>query len=243
MLFLKKDKKYVKADLKTDAFFADLDIFQSLDKNKRFPILKEDFFPCMHDKTSATPFDAHYIYHPAWAARIIKKINPGFHTDISSTLHFCTVLSAFIKTKFYDYRPANLTLDNLSSEHADLTDLPFESNSIFSLSCMHTIEHIGLGRYGDPIDPEGDVKAIKELKRVCSVNGNLLLVIPVGKKRIQFNAHRIYDPFEIISYMNGFELKDFSLINDQGAFADNADLNEAAKQIYGCGCYWFIKKL
>lgn len=232
---------FTSPDNKLKLFYEDLKLYKKLNKEDRFKNIDFDIFSCLNDNTSTTPFDAHYIYHPAWAARIVKKINPEFHVDISSTLHFCTLLSAFIKTRFYDYRPANLTLDNLSSQQADLTNLPFESNSIFSLSCMHTIEHIGLGRYGDAVDPEGDTKAIKELKRVCGVNGNLLLVVPVGIKKIKFNAHRIYDPFRIVEDMNGFKLRNFSLINDEGLFLENADLQIAAKQNYGCGCYWFEK--
>ena len=106
---------------------------------------------------------------------------------------------------------------------------------------MHTIEHIGLGRYGDPIDPDGDLKAINELKRVCAVGGNLLLVVPVGKQRIMFNAHRIYNPHTFISYLNGFSLKEFSLIADDNSFVNDADLDLAASQTYGCGCFLFVK--
>jgi hypothetical protein len=216
--------------------------FDELNLTQRFPPLsKEDIYPCINDNTAITSFDAHYIYHPAWAARIIKKTAPEKHVDISSTLHFCSMLSAFVKTEFYDFRPASLTLDNLICLKADLADLHFESGSIISLSCMHTIEHIGLGRYGDPIDAEGDMKAIDELKRVCAKNGDLFIVVPVGIKRIQFNAHRIYHPMDMINYMDGFILKNFSLITDDGLFIDNADLNMAAIQKYGCGCYWFTK--
>ena len=227
--------------LKIKQFEKDYKKYIQLDVDKRFPVLKKDFYPCLDDNTSNTHFDAHYIYHPAWAARIINEIKPVLHTDISSTLHFCTIVSAFVKTEFYDYRPAILNLGNLNCKHADLTNLPFESNSITSLSCMHTIEHVGLGRYGDPIAPDGDLKAFSELKRVCAINGNLLIVVPVGIKKIQFNAHRIYDPFDVVSYMDGFTLKNFALINDAGTYLDTAGLSEAAKQIYGCGCFWFEK--
>ena len=79
---------------------------------------------------------------------------------------------------------------------------------------MHTIEHIGLGRYGDPIDYDGDLKAIKELKRVIKIGGSIIIVVPVGKPKIIFNAHRIYSYDQIISYFNGFKLKEFSLITD-----------------------------
>jgi SAM-dependent methyltransferase len=228
-------------DPRLKVFKEELEKLKALNNEARF--LNSDFeeYPCLTDKTALTSFDAHYIYHPAWAARIVKAIAPEKHIDISSTLHFCSILSAFIPTEFYDYRPADLNLDNLVTSHADLTNLHYENNSIQSLSCMHTIEHIGLGRYGDPIDPDGDLKAFSELKRVCAINGNLLIVVPVGVRKVQFNAHRIYNPHDIINYMNGFKVQKFSLVNDKGKYIENADLDDAATQQYGCGCYWFIK--
>jgi hypothetical protein len=232
---------YKKSDLATKAFNAELKKFKELNSGDRFSNSDFDIYPCLHDKTIITPFDAHYVYHPAWAARIVRDINPQLHIDISSTLHFCTMLSAFIPTRFYDYRPALLNLDNLTSESIDLTNLSFEDNSQTSLSCMHTLEHIGLGRYGDPLDPDGDIKAINELARICAVGGNLLLVVPVGRKKIMFNAHRIYEPKEFASYLVNFKIIDFSLITDDGHFINNATYEQAAEQNYGCGCYWFVK--
>ncbi|WP_316797819.1 DUF268 domain-containing protein [Pedobacter frigidisoli] len=215
--------------------------FKAASKDHRFKIDEVDLHPCLDDNTSETKFDAHYIYHPAWAARILKSTNPKKHVDISSTLHFCSIISAFIPIDFYDFRPAPLSLDNLNSNRCDITKLDFEDNSIESISCMHTIEHIGLGRYGDPIDVDGDLKAFNELKRVCAKNGNLLVVVPVGNQKIAFNAHRIYNPNSIISYMDGFDLQDFSLVTDSNAFISNADLNFAETQNYACGCFWFVK--
>ncbi len=235
--------------LKTSYFYVlylkDFYVFKKK-SDKRFRLSFLDRFPQLHDKTLFTPFDTHYVYHPAWAARIVKKINPQFHVDISSTLHFCTILSAFIPVKFYDYRPAELHLSNLTNEKADLTKLFFNNNSIQSISCMHTIEHIGLGRYGDQIDPEGDLKAINELKRVTAIGGTLLFVIPItGIPTIMFNAHRIYSYEQIIKYFEGFELKKFSLVPNtyKGInFIENATKEDANKQTYGCGCFWFVKK-
>ncbi len=201
--------------------------------------------PMLWDKTSTTGFDRHYIFHPAWAARILAKTRPAKHVDISSTLTFSTIVSAFIPVDFYDIRPARLGLSGLVSKPGDLMALPFADNSIESISCMHTIEHIGLGRYGDPIDPDGDRKAISELKRVTARGGTLLFVTPVGKPKIIFNAHRIYSYAEIISQFDGFELRDFSLIPDKAADGDliaNASRELADKQSYGCGCFWFVKK-
>ena len=210
----------------------------------RFSIDWRDTMKCLYEKTPNTWFDTHYIYHPAWAMRCILDYKPAFHIDISSTLHFCSNLSAFIPVKFYDYRPAILNLSNLTSDFADLNNLPFENNSVQSISCMHTIEHIGLGRYGDILDADGDLKAIEELKRVTAPNGNIIFVTPVGKPRIQFNAHRIYSFEQIQSYFGDkYVLKDFSLVTDDGKFINNANSAMVAEQSYGCGCFWFTKKV
>lgn len=226
-------------------YLMDFYLFKKKSDNR----FKLNFFnktPCLEDNTKNTSFDTHYIYHPAWAARIIKEINPRLHIDISSTLHFCSILSAFIPIKFYDYRPAKIHLSNLESLSANLTKLFFEDESIESLSCMHTIEHIGLGRYGDPIDPSGDIKAIKELKRVVKKGGNLLFVVPIGgTPEIIFNSHRTYTFDQIILFFKEFELKKFSLVPNQYPntnFIENATKQEADDQTFGCGCFWFIKK-
>lgn len=213
---------------------------------KRFALDEENLFPCLLDSTSETGFDRHYVYHPAWAARIIKENNPEKHIDISSTLHFCSILSVFLPVEFYDYRPAKLDLPNLKSLAGDLMKLPFESNSVESISCMHTIEHVGLGRYGDPLDYDGDIKAVNELKRVLAPGGTLLFVVPLGAKDvICFNAHRIYSKEQVLSLFSDLELKEFALIpeNEQdGGLVINPSKELLEKQFYGCGCFWFTKK-
>jgi SAM-dependent methyltransferase len=207
----------------------------------RFSVKLADAYPCLLDNTRKTPFDQHYTYHPAWAARKVAAIAPAKHIDISSILSFSTQLSAFIPTEFYDYRPADVQLDHFTSGFADLKKLSFENESIQSLSCMHTVEHIGLGRYGDELDPKGDLKAIDELKRVLKTGGHLLFVTPVGQPRIEFNAHRVYSYEQIISYFAPLQLQEFSLVPDQGGFIEQADPSLVAKQSYGCGCFWFKK--
>lgn len=208
----------------------------------RFKLSWDEVYPCLDDKTTNTDFDAHYIYHTAWATRVVKKINPQLHVDISSYLYFSTILSAFIPVDFYDYRPANIKLSNLKLQHADLCNLQFANNSINSLSCLHVIEHIGLGRYGDPLDYNGDLKAISELKRVVKHGGDLIIAVPIGKPKIMFNAHRIYSFDQIIENFKGFVLQEFSLIPDNGVavgIIENATKELADKQTYGCGCFWF----
>jgi hypothetical protein len=200
-------------------------------------------YPCLYDNTSTTSFDRHYVYHPAWAVRIIRRINPEVHVDISSSLHFCTILSSFVKVRFYDFRPPILLLPDLEVGKVDLTNLYFKTGTIYSISCMHTIEHIGLGRYGDPIDPEGDTKALRELARVTAPGGHLLIVVPVGLPEVMFNGQRIYSYEWMISMFYGFDLREFSLIPDDPGTGIiwNADSGLVSMQRYGCGCFWFQK--
>ena len=209
----------------------------------RFTFNWRDRYPQLYDRTGVTGFDRHYLYHTAWAARKVAEIKPEFHTDISSSLYFASLVSAFVPVKFYDYRPADLQLSGLSSERGDLLNLPFADNSVKSLSCMHVVEHIGLGRYGDPIDPDGDLKAIRELQRVLSFGGTLLFVVPIGGvARIHFNAHRIYTYDQIMDYFKAFRLKEFTLISEiNAAPVINATKKDADKEKYGCGCFLFTK--
>lgn len=210
----------------------------------RFFLYWKDRYPCLLDKTAKTEFDRHYTYHPAWAARILAETKPAEHVDISSLIQFSALISAFIPVRFFDYRPAALHLGNLTSESADLLVLPFTDNSLLSVSCMHVVEHVGLGRYGDTLDPDGDLKAIAELKRVIAVGGVLLFVVPIGQPKIMFNAHRIYSYQQITDQFTNFELKEFALVPDnpeEGGLIRHATKEMANKQIYGCGCFFFEK--
>jgi hypothetical protein len=135
-----------------------------------------------------------------------------------------------------------LHLGNLTSEHADLTRLTFPDQSITSLSCLHVAEHVGLGRYGDPLDPDGDLTAMRELGRVLALGGSLLFVVPVGRPRVCFNAHRVYAYEHILAAFAGLRLEQFALIPDSdrdGGLLVDADPQLVARQEYACGCFWF----
>jgi SAM-dependent methyltransferase len=245
--FLRLNKKIIArlvAFVKAPFIIRHYILFKNLDTKKRFKIPFLQVSPCLFDNVPFTRFDAHYIYHTAWAARKVKEIDANKHVDISSSLYFSSIVSAFKPVLFYDYRPANLNLTGLSSSANDLNNLTFPDNSVESLSCMHTVEHVGLGRYGDTIDPEGDVKAARELSRVVAKGGNLLFVVPVGKPRIEFNAHRIYSYKMVVDLFPGLTLKEFTLIPDNAidvGMQENASPENVDSQSYACGCFWFVK--
>ena len=216
----------------------------SLPKPERLPLRWKDRLPCLKDRDDSLSFDRHYIYHTGWAARALAEIRPQRHIDISSTLFFCSVISAFVPVQYYEYRKIDLQLDDLTCGSADLLALPFPDDSVSSLSCMHVVEHIGLGRYGDRLDVDGDLKAMSELKRVLSPGGSLLFVVPVGRSRIMFNGHRIYAHEQILEHFDGLRLREFALIPDNpsnGGLIPGASVELVSQQSYGCGCYWFMK--
>lgn len=209
---------------------------------QRLPISWDDRKPCLDDRTETTAFDRHYVYHTGWAARVLAATRPALHVDISSSLYFAAIASAFVPVDCYEFRPAKLQLDNLRMRQADLLALPFADASVESISCMHVVEHVGLGRYGDPLDPDGDLKAMAELSRVVAPGGSLLFVVPVGRPRVQFNAHRVYAFADVLDAFPQLELQQFALVPDGrsgGPLLVNPPEGLADQQEYGCGCFWF----
>jgi SAM-dependent methyltransferase len=200
-----------------------------------------DSYPCLSDWVSATPYDPHYLYQGGWLARRIAAVRPGLHVDVGSSAQTLSVLSAQVPVVFVDYRPLNARLDNMICVGGNIVSLPFADASLHSLSCMHVIEHIGLGRYGDPLNPAGVAKAAGELQRVLAPGGTLYLTAPVGRERVCFNAHRVFSPYTFEKLMPGLKLMEFSWVGDDGTFHERSKQFDAAGLDYGCGMYVFEK--
>ena len=112
-----------------------------------------DAYPCLSDRVTRTPFDPHYFYQGAWLARRLSLTKPIPPCDVGSSVAMVSVLSARVPMVFLDYRPLAVKLSGLQSVAGDIINLPFASNSLSSLSSLHVIEHVGLGRYGDSLNP------------------------------------------------------------------------------------------
>lgn len=233
----KLKRRKIMSDFKKDFYSK-----QEALRDGRFKCEEEDLYPILNEAVPNTPFDAHYIYHPAWAAHMLAATKPERHVDISSSLSFVTMASAIVPVDFYDFRPPKIALDNFSAGFADVCALPFADNSLASLSCMHVMEHIGLGRYGDPFDPQGDLKGMAELQRVLAPGGRLLFVVPIcGTPRIHFNAHRYYSYDLVLSSFEGLTLEKFALVTDEPSFIMEATKALSDAQDKGCGCFSFLK--
>lgn len=200
-----------------------------------------DAMPQLHDRRPTTPIDSHYFFLNAWAMRRIAALGPRIHVDIGSAVQFASLLSAVVPTCFLDYRPLPARCSGMAPAAADILALPFRNGSLPSVSCLHVAEHIGLGRYGDPLDPEGARKAARELIRVLAPGGSLFFGVPVGRERTCFNAHRIFCPATVCSYFESLELMEFSGVRDAGRFDECALLEDFNDESYACGMYWFRK--
>lgn len=221
-------------------YFVDWRKFNAQARDVRAVVM--DSFPILGDRSAHTPFDPHYFYQGSWIARELAASGTKLHVDIASSVLTMSVVSAHVPTVFVDYRPLVVNQKNLMSVAGDINRLPFSDSSIGSLSCLHVIEHIGLGRYGDRIDVDGAKNAAIELARVVREGGMFYLSTPIGRERVCFNAHRISAPQTVLSWFADMELKRFSYIDDAGQLHADAVMSNANELSYGCGLFTFRKR-
>ena len=160
-----------------------------------------------------------YFYQDLTVARWVHEADPQRHVDVGSRLDgFIGHLAAFREVEVLDIRPQPLTVPNVTFHQLDLMQaLPAEwIECTDSLSCLHTIEHFGLGRYGDPLDPDGHLKGLEQLAKLVRPGGTFHLSTLVGRERIEFNAHRVFAPDTMLSWFeDGWEIQRTALIDDQ----------------------------
>ena len=207
------------------------------------PLARADAYPCLYDRTSTHPLDAHYFYQDIWAFKAILASGAREHVDVGSRAILVGMLTAITRTAYVDIRPLDISLENYESQPGSILALPYPDNSIASISCLHVAEHIGLGRYGDPLDPLGTKKAAAELSRVLAPGGILYFSVPVGKPRVCFNAHRIHSLEQILGYFPGLQLVGFAGVTDHGEFKEGINPADVADAEYACGLFRFTKPL
>jgi SAM-dependent methyltransferase len=205
------------------------------------PLSQSEAFPCLADDTPTSPFDPHYFYQDIWAFKGVLASGAASHVDVGSLIDYVGFLSAITSVTFVDIRPLRVQLENFECMSGSILELPFDDASVASLSCLHVAEHIGLGRYGDPLDPLGTVKACTELQRVLAPGGNLFFSLPIGRPRVCFNAHRVHSAEQILEYFSRLELVSFACVDDYGMFHPVAETTRLDSDGYGCGMFHFTK--
>lgn len=196
------------------AFKRDMYTYRTENKGKdRFQIEKDFLYPQLMDRYAQAGSLSSYFWQDLWAAQLIAKNNPGRHYDIGSRIDgFIAHLASFREEiTLIDIRPLNNSIPGISFFHADATNLDgIPDSSIESISALCSLEHFGLGRYGDPIDPDGWIKALKAIERTLSPNGHAYISVPIGYEHLEFNAHRVFYAETIIHAVPSLRLVEFS---------------------------------
>ena len=235
---------------KKNWFYSDL---QSLKQQRQDDRTFEwgPLYPILTDKgDQGGIMNGHYFHQDLYVARMIHTANPNKHLDIGSrTDGFVAHVAAFIEIEIIDIRPIQSKVKNISFRQADLMDLPSDLiNYCDSISSLHAIEHFGLGRYGDPIDYFGYLKAIRNIAKILKTNGSFYFSVPIGPQRIEFNAHRVFSLQYLMEILSeDFFIQHFSLVDDKGDFFEDIELNEKNMLSnfncqYGCGIFICRKK-
>ena len=210
-----------------------------------------DFLPCLHDwYEEGGSTRSEYFWQDLHVARQIHLANPAKHVDIGSRIDgFVAHVASFREIEVFDIRPVTASVPGVVFRQADLMNRP-ESFAEYcdSLSCLHALEHFGLGRYGDPIDPHGYAAGLCNMAGILRSGGLFYLSVPVGKERVEFNAHRIFDPHSLVrlAAANRLSLRDFAWIGQKRTLIPSSspaqDIDELGKLRYALGIFTFVKQ-
>jgi hypothetical protein len=175
--------------------------------------------PALQDYLAAAgSSDGHYFWQDLICARWVNEERPIRHLDVGSRIDgFITHLLSFREVTILDIRPSSLCITNLNVVIGDaqetLTD--FE-NTFDSVSSLHSIEHFGLGRYGDSLDALGHLKGLQNIAKCVQLGGHLYVSFPIGREIVEFNSQRVIRPLWPVEVLPDFELQKFILIPWRG---------------------------
>lgn len=241
-LFAKRSSRYISKKNRQQRYQEQARTFERMGGKitHSYPILLEH----CDEAGSAT---GHYFHQDLLVASLIHEKRPVRHIDIGSRVDgFIAHVASFRAIEILDIRPIKNTWHpNISFLQADLMSDTHDFPTADSVSCLHAIEHFGLGRYGDPVDPSGHKKGFRNLLKMVEKGGTLYISFPIANSNeVHFNAHRVFHPLDIFSWAEGepVKLQRFDYVDDKGDLHQNHDIINAGIDInYGCGIYSFIK--
>lgn len=234
------------------AFRRDLDNFRKLAGGRAdWPISR--LVPMLDNrKGQAGIVNGHYFHQDLHVARRIFENNPRRHIDVGSRIDgFVAHVASFREIEIFDFLPLSNSVSNIRFTRLDLMNpLAQDMRHICdSLSCLHALEHFGLGRYGDRIDPDGYVNGFTNMVALLEPNGTFYFSVPVGRQRIEFNAHRVFSVDHLTSMFESHDLdiRRFSYVGDDGALYANVDLTPETRirvnnANYACGIFELHKR-
>jgi hypothetical protein len=203
-------------------------------------------FLCVPDRYArAGSTQNHYFWQDLLVAQKIAQAQPRRHVDVGSRIDgFVAHVASFREIEVIDIRAMPEQIRNVRFRQADMMVLdPALAGCTDSLSCLHALEHFGLGRYGDPIDFQGYQKGFRSLGALLQPQGTLYFSVPIGPQRIEFNAHRVFSIVHLLAlFERQFSVVSFSYVDDRGALHENVNLTPAVVSSnagckFGCGIF------
>lgn len=229
-------------------YMNDKKIYCQLNHRKSFELKAKDECPIINEWNVQNGGGVNtngYFWQDLWGAKKIIEKMPSRHFDIGSSVDgfISHLLVVKMPVTLIDIRPMEAKLPGVDYIQADATELNgIDDNSIESLSALCSLEHFGLGRYGDTIDPEACFKAFKAVQRVVKPGGYIYISLPVGRDRVCFNAHRVFNPDTVIREFDRCSLEEYSVVDasQNPALLENCDLQKyynAEKWHTGLFCF------
>ena len=208
---------------------------------RHYPILSD------YDDAAGTA-NGHYFHQDLLVAGFIHKANPKRHIDIGSRIDgFVAHVASWREIEVMDIRPLQGGAhSNIKFIQNNLMSDVGQTEIADSISCLHAIEHFGLGRYGDPIDANGHVRGFNNILKMLKKSGLLYISFPIGTaNEVHFNAHRIFKADDIFSWAEPgieLELSRFDFVDDAGDLHLDQPVSGALANVsHGCGIYTFKK--
>ncbi len=208
-------------------------------------------YPCLGDRFSESgSARGHYFHQDLLVARRIFSANPTTHVDAGSRLDgFVAHVASFRPIYVLDARPLSSAIPNVIFRQADLMTPVGDDLVDFcdSLSCLHALEHFGLGRYGDPVSYDGYLLGLDNLHRMLRKGGRLYFSVPIGPERIEFNAHRVFSVTYLLEcFGEKYRIDRFSFVDDRGDLHEDTSLTDPSAMrsfdcVYGCGIFELTK--
>lgn len=221
---------------------------QAKEEKTSFPFGK--LYPCLEDryKESGTA-SGHYFYQDLLVAGRIFRNNPARHVDIGSRIDgFIAHVASFREIEVFDIRDLKIGIQNIKFRRADIMDVSFDLiDYCDSVSCLHALEHFGLGRYGDEVNYNGHLIGLKNISGMLKRNGKFYLSVPIGAQRVEFDAHRVFSLRYLLDLLKDkYVIDSFSYVNDNGDLIEEAELTEESIKRnfschYGCGIFELTK--
>lgn len=225
-------------------FVSTLRAYRRMAGSAEFPIRARNLRPMLADRmANAGVGSGHYFHQDLWAARKVFNRRPVRHVDIGSRIDgFVAHLLVFMPVEVIDIRPLTSGTVGLTFVQGDvMSRVGLSDSAVDSMSCLHALEHFGLGRYGDPVDPVAWRGALAAMERALRPGGRFYLSVPIGVERVEFNAHRVFAPRTILGAVPLLSLVTFSAVDDNGELHEDVGVDEFASARFACGLFEFTK--